>query len=105
MSQQPIAAATATLSPTSISEMGLFHPPAMRTVAPGAELDPPDALARAIEVADHERNAVARAGGDAARSWTAPAYGWERQPRTTIAGMPASITQPVSCRRRVYRCG
>lgn len=54
-----------TLSPTLISEMGLFHPPAMRTVAPGTTLDPPDVLAQVIEVADHERNAVARAGGDA----------------------------------------
>ncbi|MFE2926100.1 hypothetical protein [Streptomyces goshikiensis] len=102
MSQQPIAAATATLSPTLISEMDLFHPPAIRTVAPGAELDLPDVLARAIEVADHERNAVARAGGEAV---PAPAYGRELRPRTTIAGMPASITQPVSCRHRVYRCG
>ncbi|MFJ5636672.1 hypothetical protein ACIQF5_29075 [Streptomyces goshikiensis] len=52
------------------------------------------ATARAIEVADHERNAVARAGGEVVQ---VPAYGWERQPRTTIAGMPASTTQPVSC--------
>lgn len=39
------------------------------------------------------------------RPWTASAYGREPQPRTTIAGMPASTTQPVSCRRRVYRRG
>ncbi|MFD4926298.1 hypothetical protein ACFWNE_33990 [Streptomyces goshikiensis] len=56
---------TSTLLPTLISEMGLFHPPAIRTVAPGTKLDPPDVLTRVIEVADHERNAAARAGGDA----------------------------------------
>ncbi|MGW6884959.1 hypothetical protein ACWGEU_32515 [Streptomyces goshikiensis] len=92
---------TSTLLLTLISEMGFFHPSAMRTVASGAGLDPPDVLAGAVEVADHERNAVARAGGEAV---TAPAYGWELRPRTTIAGMPASTARPVSCRRRVYRC-
>ncbi|MFD5550086.1 hypothetical protein ACFWJQ_25615 [Streptomyces goshikiensis] len=56
---------TSTLLLTLISEMGFFHPSAMRTVASGAGLDPPDVLAGAVEVADHERNAAARAGGDA----------------------------------------